>query len=213
MSHQPVRVGIIGAGNCASSFVQGLHYYRNAPTDAPIPGLMNTVVGPYHTSDAEISCAFDVHAAKVGKDLSEAVEKKAYTFATSIVKNNGDGSFAIEPLPLEAQISPVYGILPADFDGDGKLDLLLGGNFEGVKPEIGSLTAGYGLYLRGDGKGHFTSELAKESGFFVPGQVRDISRVRTATGDLYIVARNNDRPLVFRASKNAKRPALTAGRR
>ncbi|MFL6548803.1 MAG: inositol-3-phosphate synthase [Povalibacter sp.] len=73
MSHQSVRVGIIGAGNCASSFVQGLHYYRDAPTDAPIPGLMNTVVGPYHIRDIEITCAFDVHAAKVGKDLSEAL--------------------------------------------------------------------------------------------------------------------------------------------
>ena len=73
MSHPPVRVGIAGVGNCASSFVQGLHYYRDAPADTVIPGLMNIMVGPYHVSDIEIACAFDVHAAKVGKDLSEAL--------------------------------------------------------------------------------------------------------------------------------------------
>ena len=73
MSHPPVRVGIAGVGNCASSFVQGLHYYRDAPADTVIPGLMNVMVGPYHVSDIEIACAFDVHAAKVGKDLSEAL--------------------------------------------------------------------------------------------------------------------------------------------
>jgi len=70
-----------------------------------------------------------------------------------------------------------------------------------VKPEIGRMSAGYGVYLRGDGKGHFTPVRALESGFFVPGQTRDIQRVRTRAGSIYIVSRNNDRPLVFRADR------------
>ena len=78
--------------------------------------------------------------------------------------------------------------------------MLLAGNFDGVKPEIGRMHAGYGVYLRGDGKGGFAASAPKESGFFVPGQARDIQRVRTGRGDVYIVGRNNDRPLVFRAS-------------
>ena len=68
-----VRVGIVGVGNCASSFVQGLSYYRDATSNEPVPGLMNVEVGGYHVSDVEISAAFDVNAAKVGRDVSEAI--------------------------------------------------------------------------------------------------------------------------------------------
>ena len=134
------------------------------------------------------------------KDLDDAVVKNAYTFATTLVRNNGDGSFTMVPLPLEAQIAPVYGILATDIDGDGKPDLLMAGNFDGVKPEIGKMSAGYGTYLRGDGKGSFSPVRELQSGFFVPGQARDIQRLRTRNGYIYIVSRNNDRPLVFRAS-------------
>jgi enediyne biosynthesis protein E4 len=133
------------------------------------------------------------------KDLDQAVVKNAYTFATSLVRNNGDGTFTLVPLPLEAQIAPVYGILAGDFEGNGKTDLLMAGNFDGVKPELGKMSAGYGVYLRGDGKGGFTPVRELESGFLVPGQARDIQRVRTRKGNIYIVARNNDRPLVFRS--------------
>jgi hypothetical protein len=132
------------------------------------------------------------------KDLDDAVVKNAYTFATTLVRNNGDGTFTMIPLPLQAQIAPVYGILATDVDGDGKPDLLMAGNFDGVKPEIGMMSAGYGIYLRGDGKGHFTPVRELESGFLVPGQARDIQRVRTRAGDIYIVSRNNDQPLIFR---------------
>jgi hypothetical protein len=139
------------------------------------------------------------------KDLDSAVVKNAYTFATTLVRNNGDGTFTMIPLPLEAQIAPVYGILAADVDGDGKSDLLMAGNFDGVKPEIGMMSAGYGVYLRGDGKGHFTPVRELESGFLVSGQARDIARVRTRRGDVYIVSRNNDRPLIFRPSASRGR--------
>ena len=68
-----VRVGIVGAGNCASSFVQGLTYYRDARDGQTIPGLMNPSVGGYRVRDVEVACAFDVHAGKVGRDLGEAL--------------------------------------------------------------------------------------------------------------------------------------------
>jgi len=139
------------------------------------------------------------------KDLADAVVRNAYTFATTLVRNNGDASFTMVPLPREAQIAPVYGILASDVDGDGKPDLLLAGNFDGVKPELGRMSAGYGLFLRGDGKGHFTPEREVVSGFFVPGQARDIQRVRTRNGSLYVVARNDDRPLIFRSSGRSQR--------
>ena len=137
-------------------------------------------------------------------ELADAVLKSAYTFATSIAHNNGDGSFTLIPLPDEAQLAPVYGILATDVDRDGHTDLLLAGNFDGFKPEMGRMSASYGLLLRGDGKGAFTPVRAPESGFFVPGQSRDIQRVRTASGELIVVTRNDDRPLVFRSVRPAR---------
>jgi hypothetical protein len=133
-------------------------------------------------------------------ELEGAVVRKAHTFETALARNNGDGSFTLVPLPREAQTAPVYGILATDADGDGRGDLLLAGNFDGVRPDLGRMSASFGLLLRGDGRGGFTPTPAAESGFFVPGQARDIQAVRTAAGLRYIVARNNDRPLVFGAS-------------
>jgi hypothetical protein len=78
----------------------------------------------------------------------------------------------------------------------------LAGNFDGVKPEIGRMAAGYGLFLRGDGKGEFTPIGASQSGFLVPGQARDIQRITTRQGELYVVTRNNDRPLMFRSARS-----------
>ncbi|MEX1185751.1 MAG: VCBS repeat-containing protein [Gemmatimonadaceae bacterium] len=138
-------------------------------------------------------------------ELGDAILRKSHTFATTLVRNNGDGSFTLIPLPLEAQLSPIYGILASDFDADGKTDLLLAGNFDGVKPEIGRMTAGYGLFLRGTGNGRFAPMRAAESGFFVPGQARDIQRLRTSEGEVYVVTRNNDRPLVFRSTRTPAR--------
>lgn len=131
------------------------------------------------------------------EQLADAVLRKAHTFATALARNNGDGSFTLVPLPRGAQIAPVYGILAHDFDADGNLDVLLAGNFDGIRPEIGRMSAGYGLFLRGDGTGRFAPVPAARSGFVVPGQARDIQRIRTRRGDLYVVTRNNDRPLIF----------------
>jgi myo-inositol-1-phosphate synthase len=79
-----VRVGIIGVGNCASSLVQGIEYYRNASDDDFVPGLMHVNLGGYHVRDVEFSCAFDIDSEKVGKDLSEAVfsgQNNTYKFS------------------------------------------------------------------------------------------------------------------------------------
>jgi myo-inositol-1-phosphate synthase len=72
-NRKKVRVAIIGVGNCASSFVQGVHFYRDAKEEDQIPGLMHVNLGGYHVSDVEFTAAFDVVDTKVGKDLSEAI--------------------------------------------------------------------------------------------------------------------------------------------
>jgi myo-inositol-1-phosphate synthase len=68
-----IRVGIVGVGNCASSFMQGLSYYRNLSSNAPLPGLMSPNIDGYSVADIEICSAFDVAAAKVGRDIAEAI--------------------------------------------------------------------------------------------------------------------------------------------
>jgi myo-inositol-1-phosphate synthase len=81
---RPIRVAIIGVGNCASSLVQGVHYYRNAKPGDKIPGLMHVELGGYHLRDVEFVAAFDVDRNKVGKDLADAIyaePNNTYRFA------------------------------------------------------------------------------------------------------------------------------------
>ena len=68
-----VRVAIVGVGNCANSFIQGVQYYKDADPSEQVPGLMHVDLGGYHVRDIELSAAFDVDADKVDKDLSEAI--------------------------------------------------------------------------------------------------------------------------------------------
>ena len=73
MGRGTVRVGLVGVGNCASSFVQGLGHYAQAVANAPPPGLMHVELGGYHVGDVEVVSAFDVHAGKVGRDVADAI--------------------------------------------------------------------------------------------------------------------------------------------
>ena len=72
-ANKKVRVAIVGVGNCASSLVQGVQFYRDAATDEFVPGLMHVDLGGYHVRDVEFSAAFDVVESKVGQDLSQAI--------------------------------------------------------------------------------------------------------------------------------------------
>ncbi|MBV8567177.1 MAG: inositol-3-phosphate synthase [Methylobacteriaceae bacterium] len=84
MSSRKLRLGIVGVGNCASSLVQGLTYYHDARSNEPIPGLMTPALGGYEVGDIEVASAFDVAAAKVGRDVGEAIycpPNNTYRFA------------------------------------------------------------------------------------------------------------------------------------
>jgi myo-inositol-1-phosphate synthase len=73
MSDRKIRVAIVGVGNCASALVQGVEYYKGAPSGEKVPGLMHVTLGPYHVSDVEFVTAFDVDGKKVGRDIAEAI--------------------------------------------------------------------------------------------------------------------------------------------
>src|SRR5437868_13868557 len=72
-SDDRVRVALVGVGNCANSLLQGVEYYKDAPDDEFVPGLMHVNLGGYHVRDIEFTAAFDATKDKVGKDLSEAI--------------------------------------------------------------------------------------------------------------------------------------------
>jgi enediyne biosynthesis protein E4 len=146
-------------------------------------------------------------------ELKQATVMEAQDFATSIALNKGDGTFDLEPLPIEAQFAPAYAAMAEDFDGDGRVDLLLAGNFDGVTPLLGRYDASYGLLLRGNGSGRFTSVDLEESGLEIEGQVRDMKWLRHARGGrVIVVARNNDRLQVLRPLRGAGVLSASSGR-
>jgi myo-inositol-1-phosphate synthase len=73
MPNEKIRVAIVGVGNCASALIQGLEFYKDAPPNQKVPGLMHTRLGPYHVSDVTVVAAFDVDGKKVGRDVAEAI--------------------------------------------------------------------------------------------------------------------------------------------
>ncbi len=134
------------------------------------------------------------------REQMDGVQKKvAYEANTSLLINDGKGGFTLQSLPLAAQFAPIFGIVATDYDKDGKVDILLTGNFFDVLPEMGRYDANDGLVLRGMGKdktGQLQFETLKsaQSGFLVKGQVRKMQKARGATGKEYIIlAKNKDK--------------------
>ena len=136
--------------------------------------------------------------------LKNAVKQYAYNLSSSLILNNGDGTFTVKALPLEAQFSAVYTIFVDDFNHDGKLDMLLGGNLYNVKPEIGPYDASYGLYLQGQGNDEFKPIPQIDSGFRIEGEARGITELATSTGKYIMVARNNDVVQLFKLNESHK---------
>jgi hypothetical protein len=130
--------------------------------------------------------------------LSKAVRLNAYTMQSSIFMNNKNGTFNRSALPAEAQFSPMYGIGVDDFDKDGNLDIVMGGNFYESKPEVGIYDASYGVFLKGDGKGGFKSVKMEHSGFKVRGAIRGIKTIRAGKFTLMLAALNNSKVKVFK---------------
>jgi hypothetical protein len=131
--------------------------------------------------------------------LKEAVVQRAYTGASVVLINKGNGKFTYQELPAEAQFSPIFGVELMDYDHDGRTDLIMVGNFFDVLPEIGRYDANYGVVLRNRGK-NTDGTIAYESinpalsGFFVRGQVRHIAKLKQ--GQIVLV-KNNDQTQVF----------------
>jgi len=115
---------------------------------------------------------------------------------TTYLENTGGGRFKAKPLPLQAQLAPVFGLVCADLNEDGNLDVLLTGNSFSTEVMAGRYDAGYGLCLRGDGKGNFTPD--PSSGFVVAGDAKGLARLVGPGGKtLFLAARNDNTMLAF----------------
>jgi hypothetical protein len=133
------------------------------------------------------------------EQLQGAVKLNVYELRSMVAINDGHGKFTLRALPQEAQLSPVFGIAIKDFDNDGIVDILTGGNLYRVKPEVGRYDASYAALLKGEGNGNFQGVPFQKSGVNVDGEVRDILNLRSAKGDLVLFSRNNDAVIVYAA--------------
>jgi len=131
-----------------------------------------------------------------------ALHYQTDTFASLYLQNNGDGTFTAAPLPNLAQISPIRGIIAHDVDGDGNLDLIVAGNLDDTEPNTTPADAGNGLWLKGDGRGHFTPVPPVESGFLAPRDVTGLALIRTPAGNAVLVANNGDSLQAFAIRKH-----------
>ncbi|MCG2462746.1 VCBS repeat-containing protein [Flavobacteriaceae bacterium F89] len=130
--------------------------------------------------------------------LRRSIVKSAVESKSVIALNNGNNQFTVLALPAQVQFSCVCGISCSDVDKDGNMDLLLGGNNYGFKPQFSQLDSNYGSVLLGDGKGGFNWVPYSASGFFVKGEVKHIRRLYNKNGkDIFIAVRNNDAPKIF----------------
>lgn len=129
-------------------------------------------------------------------ELDRALRLEVHHFHSVLVRNDGRGRFVLEQLPPAAQMAPVQSIEVNDFDGDGFLDVLLGGNFYDAQPSIGRLDASYGTFLKGRGDGTFRTVENDECGLLIEGQVRHLKGIEIAGRPAMVIARN-DEPLQF----------------
>ncbi len=133
--------------------------------------------------------------------LKKARILKFYNASTSTLINNGSFVFDMVALPVEAQVAPVYGIASGDVNGDGHMDLVLGGNYFSVKPEIGRYDASEGLVLVGDGTGKFRALTSENSGIKVPGETRQIRWLKSSPYPKILFARNSNSLRMFKITK------------
>ena len=134
--------------------------------------------------------------------LSEALNYKAYTFASTYIENLGQGEFALHPLPQLAQLSSVNAFVIDDVNKDKHLDIIVAGNMYGSEVETARNDAGLGLVLTGDGEGNFTPLSLAESGLLAPGNVKSMIGLRRSDGSVLVLVGNNDDRLQAFALKN-----------
>ena len=138
----------------------------------------------------------------LGKDIETAEHRKAYLFS-SVIFLNDNGNLSAKKLPVDAQLSAVMGIVVDDFDGDGKKDIVIGGNKFDTEVETTPADASPGVFLKGLGDLSFKSIKSEESGFFIPYNVKDLHVITVKGEKVILVSANNDKLRTFTAKGKA----------
>ena len=127
-----------------------------------------------------------------GEQLHQSLVLQAQALGSGIYKNDGKGNFSFEMLPGAVQAAPLFSFMPDDVNKDGYTDIICGGNFYGVLPYEGRYDASWGDILLNNGNKYYSWLSPVKSGWLSRGEVRDIKKIKTASGWLLVVAQNND---------------------
>jgi hypothetical protein len=174
-------------------FIGGVSYPIASRDDLTeqLPGLKKKFLEYRQYATATLNDIF------TGEQLKDAGVLKAELMETVYLENLGANGLSPHPLPMQAQYSPVYGIVLEDMDKDGKKDMLLAGNNTWTRIRFGRYTANHGVLLRGDGKGSFTYLPQSKSGLHLRGNVRTLKTVRAGDEQKIIAGINDDNAIMI----------------
>jgi hypothetical protein len=131
------------------------------------------------------------------EDLSNAKHFQADIFESCIIENKGNGKFTMRNLPVEAQLSCIYGIAATDYNEDGNMDLIVAGNSHSGEVIYGWMDASLGVLLKGDGRGNFTAESPEKSGLFLSRDIKGLATLFDNRGNEVILATANSDSLTI----------------
>ncbi|GEO11899.1 VCBS repeat-containing protein [Segetibacter aerophilus] len=139
----------------------------------------------------------DINTILTKEELQKALVLKANYFSSCYIQNNGNGKFELKPLPVQAQLAPINGMVAEDINGDGSLDVVLNGNDYGNEVTNGQYDAMNGLVLLGNGKGDFYALSFQESGYYVPGDAKGLARLLVGNEYSLAATQNRDKLQLF----------------
>lgn len=168
-----------------------------------IPSMKKKFVDYRSFASAKFADYFTAEQLEGSETLSAAM------LTTIYLQNDGNGTFAVKELPVEAQFAPVFALASADVNGDGNLDIITGGNFTQARVSVGQCDANYGIIFLGDGKGSFTTLDPAVSGLKIRGDVRDIEIMKIKGVDYMLVGRNGDALKAYRINNQSANRQLT----
>ena len=137
------------------------------------------------------------------RHLDNSIHYEAKMFQSVYAENLGAGKFALQELPVEAQVSAIREIMPGDFNNDGFLDMLIAGGLYDAEVETARSDAGVGLYLKGNGKGDFYAVKPERSGLYLTGDIKEMALIRINTDEVIISLPNDDSIQMHRLTKTS----------
>ncbi len=150
----------------------------------------------------------DIHHIFSEEEMKDALTLRANNFNNCYLQNNGNGKFSLHPLPSQAQMAPINGMVVDDFNGDGDLDIAVSGNDYGNEVTNGRYDGMNGLVLLGDGTGKFTSQTILQAGLFIPGDAKALVKLK-GPGNTYLLAASQNRgPLKIFTHKNSSQKII-----